>query len=68
VFPIPILDGGHLLFLAIEKLRGRPVSLTVQERSAQVSFVLLISLILVICANDISRFGLLDKLMSVIKR
>ena len=33
VFPIPILDGGHLLFLALEKLRGRPVSVSQGERS-----------------------------------
>jgi len=61
LFPIPVLDGGHLLFLALEKLRGRPVSLTIQERAAQVSFVLLIALILVICVNDASRFGMFEK-------
>ena len=65
VFPIPILDGGHLLFLTIEKLRGRPVSTTIQERSAQVSFVLLITLIILICVNDVSRFGLIDKFKSL---
>ncbi|MBI4342435.1 MAG: RIP metalloprotease RseP [Candidatus Omnitrophica bacterium] len=68
LFPIPILDGGHLLFLTIEKLRGRPVSLNVQERSAQVSFVLLMALVLVICINDVNRFGLLDKVIEWVKR
>ena len=68
VFPIPILDGGHLLFLALEKLRGRPISVTVQERSAQVSLVLLIALVLVICINDVNRFGLLEKAIGWIKR
>ena len=62
VFPIPILDGGHLFFLVLEKLRGRPVSIQVQERSAQVSFVLLVTLVLVICINDVNRFGLVEKL------
>ena len=61
LFPVPILDGGHLFFMAIEKLRGVPVSLKVQERSAQVSFVLLITMVLVVCVNDVSRFGWLDK-------
>ncbi len=61
LFPIPILDGGHLFFLLMEKLRGRPISLTIQERSAQVSFLVLMGLVLVICLNDIQRFGLLDK-------
>ncbi|MBI4597568.1 MAG: RIP metalloprotease RseP [Candidatus Omnitrophica bacterium] len=61
LFPIPILDGGHLLFLALEQLRGRPISLKVQERSAQVGFALLMSLVLVVCANDLSRLGVFDK-------
>ncbi|PIQ84695.1 MAG: RIP metalloprotease RseP [Candidatus Omnitrophica bacterium CG11_big_fil_rev_8_21_14_0_20_63_9] len=65
LLPIPILDGGHLFFLGIERLRRRPVSLNVQERSAQVSFVLLMALILVICVNDLKRFGLIDRVMGV---
>ena len=68
LFPIPILDGGHLLFLVLEKLRGRPVSVNVQERSAQVSFVLLVALILVICANDIERFGIAKKVAEWVGR
>ena len=68
LFPLPILDGGHLFFLAIEKLRGKPVSLNVQERAAQVSFVLLMTLVLVICINDVNRFGLLEKLGGWIRR
>ena len=68
LFPIPILDGGHLFFLVIEKLRGRPVSLNVQERSTQVSFVLLMALVLMICVNDINRFGLLDKMVGWVRR
>lgn len=64
VFPIPILDGGHLLFLVLEKLRGQPVSVNVQERSAQVSLVLLVTFVVAICINDVSRFGLLEKVTS----
>lgn len=66
--PIPILDGGHLLFLAIEGLRRRPVSLNIQERAAQVSFVLLVTFVVIICINDVNRFGLLDKLMGVFNK
>jgi regulator of sigma E protease len=66
LFPIPILDGGHLLFLAMEKLRGRPVSMAIQERSAQVSFVFLVVLILTICVNDVHRFGLVKKLTDLV--
>ena len=68
LFPIPILDGGHLLFLALEKLRGRPVSLTIQERSAQVGFALLLTLVVIVCANDLSRFGFVEKLLGLFHR
>ena len=61
VFPIPVLDGGHLLFIALEKLRGRPVSVKVQERSAQVSMALLLCLVVVVCANDLTRLGVVDR-------
>lgn len=68
VFPIPILDGGHLLFMAIEALRGKPVSVTVQERAAQVSFYALLAFVLMICINDVNRFGILNKVASWVQR
>jgi regulator of sigma E protease len=68
LFPIPILDGGHLFFLGVEKLRGRPLSVLVQERSAQVSFVFLLTFVLMICINDLSRFGVLDKVLGWFRR
>lgn len=61
LFPVPVLDGGHLLFLFLERLRGKPVSLTIQGRSAQVGLALLIALVVTVCANDLSRFGFVDK-------
>ena len=67
-FPIPILDGGHLFFLAIEKLRGIPVSVNVQERASQVSLVLLMTLVLVVCINDVNRFGLVEKVLEWVRR
>lgn len=63
IFPIPILDGGHLLFLGIEKLRGIPVSQKVQERMSQVSFAMLVTLLVFVCFNDLQRFGLVDKVV-----
>lgn len=65
VLPIPILDGGHLFFLLLEKLRGSPVSVTIQERAAQVSLVLLMTLAVAVCINDIQRFRLVDKVMGI---
>ena len=52
----------------MERLRGRPVSLNIQERSAQVSLVLLVTLVLVICVNDVNRFGLFGKLLGLFNR
>jgi regulator of sigma E protease len=68
VLPIPILDGGHLFFLLLEKLRGNPVSIVVQERAAQVSLVALITLALTVCINDIQRFGLIEKVVGWFQR
>jgi len=55
LLPIPALDGGHLLFLAVEKVRKRPVSLRVQEILNNAFFFLLISLMLLVTWNDIAR-------------
>lgn len=68
VFPIPILDGGHLLFLGIEALRRRPVSVQVQERAAQVSFFMLLAFVLMVCVNDVNRFGLFSKVVDWVQR
>jgi regulator of sigma E protease len=63
VFPIPILDGGHLLFLVFEKVRGRPVSLKIQEQATKVSFALLLTLFVFICINDVQRLGVVGKVL-----
>ena len=55
VMPIPILDGGHLVFLAIEKLKGSPLSIKVRGIAQQVGMVLLFSLIIFVTYNDILR-------------
>jgi regulator of sigma E protease len=63
VFPIPILDGGHLLFLGLEKLRGRPVSVKVQEQATKISFAVLMTLLVLVCVNDLQRFGVVEKVL-----
>ncbi|MBI3324683.1 MAG: RIP metalloprotease RseP [Candidatus Omnitrophica bacterium] len=68
VFPIPILDGGHLFFLAIEKLKGSPVSTVIQERAQQVSFVLLMTLVALICVNDVRQFGIAAKVLEWVRK
>lgn len=51
--PIPALDGGHVLFLIIEKLRGKKVSTKVLDIMANICFFILIALMLIIVFNDI---------------
>jgi regulator of sigma E protease len=55
LLPIPILDGGHLLFSLIEWFRGKPVSLRKREIAQQVGMVLLVGLMIFAFYNDISR-------------
>jgi regulator of sigma E protease len=56
LLPIPILDGGHLLFSLIEWMRGKPVSLRKREIAQQVGMVLLVGLMIFAFYNDISRW------------
>ncbi|MGL5007122.1 MAG: sigma E protease regulator RseP [Plesiomonas sp.] len=55
LFPLPVLDGGHLLFLAVEGLTGKPLSEKVQEYSFRFGTVLLVLLMGVALFNDFSR-------------
>ncbi len=59
LLPIPVLDGGHLVFLSIEAIRGRPVSVQQRIRWSQVGFVVLIGIMVLALGNDFLRlFGL----------
>ena len=53
LFPVPLLDGGHLLFYAIEALRGRPLSDQAQEWGLRFGLVLVLSLMVFVTWNDI---------------
>lgn len=57
--PIPALDGGHIMFLLIEKLRGKPLNEEVVEKIGNVCFWFLIALMFFVIFNDI--FGLIMK-------
>ena len=52
LLPIPVLDGGHIFFLLIEALRGKPISLRVREMAMQVGTVLLIGLMIFATYKD----------------
>ncbi|HJU10912.1 MAG TPA: RIP metalloprotease RseP, partial [Candidatus Binataceae bacterium] len=55
LLPVPLLDGGHLLFFAIEGIRGEPMQLRHREIAMQVGLFLLVVLMAFVILNDISR-------------
>jgi len=59
LFPIPMLDGGHLMFYAFEKVLGRPLSQKTQEGFFRIGLFLLISLMFFTTFNDLKDLGLL---------
>jgi regulator of sigma E protease len=59
ILPIPILDGGHVVFLLFEKIRGKPISEKVRIRLSQVGLILLLLLMVFVTWNDGLRlFGI----------
>jgi len=53
LFPVPLLDGGHLAFYAIERLKGKPLSPQAQEIGARVGMILVVSLMVFATWNDL---------------
>jgi len=53
LLPVPVLDGGHLLFYSLEAIRGRPVSPLFRERAQIVGVMLLIALMIFVTYNDV---------------
>jgi len=58
LFPIPLLDGGHLMFYAFEKILGRPLKQKTQEGFFRIGLFLLFSLMFFTTVNDIKDLGL----------
>jgi len=58
LFPIPMLDGGHLMFYGIEKVLGHPLSQKVQEGFFRIGMFLLLSLMFFTTFNDLKDLGL----------
>ena len=56
LFPVPVLDGGHLLFFLIEAIIRRPLSIKAREMASQIGLFLLVSLMVFAFYNDIMRF------------
>ena len=58
LFPIPVLDGGHLVFYGLEALRGRPLPPRVQEYGFRAGFAVLACLFVFATWNDLTHLGL----------
>ena len=57
LFPVPLLDGGHLLFYAVEAIRGRPLSERAQEMGFRIGLGLVLMLMVFATYNDILHFA-----------
>jgi regulator of sigma E protease len=60
LFPVPMLDGGHLLYYVFEGVRGRPLSEKVQEYGFRVGLMLVLSLMLLATWNDLNYLKIFD--------
>jgi len=56
LLPLPVLDGGHIALLGIEKIRGRYLSLKVERTIAQIGLTFIITLAIIVTYNDLIRF------------
>ena len=66
LLPIPMLDGGHLLFYGVEAVRRRPVSARAQEWAYRSGLAVLLTMMVLVTFNDLSSFGLWDSLSGLI--
>ena len=65
ILPFPALDGGRVLFVLIESLKGSPVSEKVEAIFHQVGFLLLLVLMVLITVHDISKFDVIGKIQAL---
>jgi regulator of sigma E protease len=63
LMPIPVLDGGHIFIMAIETISRRDFSLQVKEKMLFVGFVLLMTLMVTVIYNDLTRISWIERLM-----
>jgi len=68
LLPFPVLDGGHILFLAIEKLRGRALSMKTQEAVMNIGWSFLILFMVFVFYSDIMKFGIAEKVVKLFKK
>ncbi|WP_114951201.1 RIP metalloprotease RseP [Sphingosinicella terrae] len=66
LLPIPLLDGGHLLFYAIEGVRRKPLNAEAQEWAFRTGLAVLLALMIFVTFNDLASFGLFTRLGGLI--
>ena len=66
LLPIPMLDGGHLLFYGLEAIQRKPVSPTVQEWAYRSGLAVLLAMMMLVTFNDLTSFGLWERLSGLI--
>jgi len=68
LLPVPLLDGGHLFFYAIEAVRRRPLTPMAQEWAFRSGLALLLTMMVFVTMNDLSSFGVWQRLAGLIGR
>jgi regulator of sigma E protease len=68
LFPVPVLDGGHIFLFLIEKIRGRPLPLKWEENLTKAGFTALMVLMAFVIYNDIVEVGLLKKISDLVTK
>ena len=66
LFPVPMLDGGHLLFYGIEALRGRPLGLRAQEYGLRIGVAMVFALMVFATWNDLVHLRVVDFFVNLV--
>jgi len=65
VLPLPILDGGHLFLLGLERIRKKPLGPKIEDWINRVGFSLIVALAVFVFYNDLVRLGVMDKIVNL---
>lgn len=66
LFPVPMLDGGHLLFYLFEAIRGKPLGERVQEYGFRIGIVMVLGLMVFVTWNDLEYFHVVDFFVNLV--
>jgi len=66
LFPIPLLDGGHLVFYLIEAVRGRPLGERAQEMGMRIGLALILGLMVFATWNDLKHLRVVDFIKNLV--